>query len=240
MLYHRKPGKASPNRWHKYWFIVKDAFLEEVHSTFSTIHTTLEVEESPEIFERLNKLEDGFPKTLALDILCDPDVPIKAGLSKGVDNFPKLDLVILETCDEEVAQLKASLASMQKERDEALIKRDELAELCQKQRSERDGLLAAAQEAYEVYKSEVERLKRSNRELQVVNKDHEIYISVSQKMLKGYYDKVTGMEAQIKELHPLGEDYVVSLFEDLPEEEPADSEDASGSDSSEDEDGDES
>ncbi|GAA0163186.1 hypothetical protein LIER_39546 [Lithospermum erythrorhizon] len=33
--------------------------------------------------------------------------------------------------DEEVARLKASLASVQKERDEALVKRDELAELCQ-------------------------------------------------------------------------------------------------------------
>ncbi|GAA0163187.1 hypothetical protein LIER_39547 [Lithospermum erythrorhizon] len=110
-------------------------------------------------------------------------------------------------------------------------------------------------------------------------------------MLKGYYDKVTRKEAQIKELHPVmdtsverfklseeyrtllkgdtatllcnfcqkvsedypgisshftifviapGKDYVVSLFEDLPEEDPPYSEDAFGSDSSEDVDGDES
>ncbi|GAA0163185.1 hypothetical protein LIER_39545 [Lithospermum erythrorhizon] len=58
MLYHRKPGKANlSRRWHKYWFLVKDAFSDEVCTSFSTIHTTLEVEEFPEVAEGLKKLE---------------------------------------------------------------------------------------------------------------------------------------------------------------------------------------
>ncbi|GAA0157913.1 hypothetical protein LIER_15070 [Lithospermum erythrorhizon] len=92
MLYHGKPGKASPSRWHKYWFLVKDAFSDKVRTTFSTVHTTLEVEESPKVAVGLKNLEDGFPKTLSLDIFCDLDVLIKAGLSKSIDNFPQFDL----------------------------------------------------------------------------------------------------------------------------------------------------
>ncbi|GAA0146937.1 hypothetical protein LIER_06764 [Lithospermum erythrorhizon] len=53
----------------------------------------------------------------------------------------------------------------------------------------------------EIYKSVVERLKKTTRELQVVNEDHEIHITEAQKMLNEYYDKVCEMEAQIEELH---------------------------------------
>ncbi|GAA0157003.1 hypothetical protein LIER_38386 [Lithospermum erythrorhizon] len=73
MLYHGKPWKASPTRWHKYWFLTKDAFSDE----------------------GLKKLEEGFPQTLALDVFCDPDVIVKAGLSKGVNNFPNTVLATL-------------------------------------------------------------------------------------------------------------------------------------------------
>ncbi|GAA0140255.1 hypothetical protein LIER_01636 [Lithospermum erythrorhizon] len=189
--------------------------------------------------------------------------------------------------DDEVTRLKTALTSAEKERDEALSKRDELADLRQKQRSEREVILASARETSEIYKSEVERLKKTSRELQAVNEDHVIHMSKAQKMLKGYYDKSYGMEAQIEELHraldtsieklkqseeyrtllkcdtatllrnfcqklafdfpgmsshftnfvtPLGEDYMVSLFYELPEEEPADNDD-SVSDASEDETG---
>ncbi|GAA0162127.1 hypothetical protein LIER_18290 [Lithospermum erythrorhizon] len=74
----RVEGKCP--KWHKYWFLAKDAILDEVRTTFSTIHTTLEYEELPESIEGLKKLEDGFLETLALDIFCDPDVLVKAGL----------------------------------------------------------------------------------------------------------------------------------------------------------------
>ncbi|GAA0158801.1 hypothetical protein LIER_15737 [Lithospermum erythrorhizon] len=95
MLYHGKLGKASLSRWHKYWFLAKDAFSDEVCSSFSTVHTTLEYEESPELAEGLKRLEEGFPETLVLDIFCDSDVLVKAGLSKGIDNFPDIDLATL-------------------------------------------------------------------------------------------------------------------------------------------------
>ncbi|GAA0160654.1 hypothetical protein LIER_17161 [Lithospermum erythrorhizon] len=50
-MYHRKPGKANPTRWHKYWFLVKDAFSDEVRSSFSTVAITLEYEETLELAE---------------------------------------------------------------------------------------------------------------------------------------------------------------------------------------------
>ncbi|GAA0146936.1 hypothetical protein LIER_06763 [Lithospermum erythrorhizon] len=62
MLYHGKPGKASPSLWHKYRFLAKDAFSDEVHSSFSIVHTMLVYEESPELDEGLKKLEEGFLK----------------------------------------------------------------------------------------------------------------------------------------------------------------------------------
>ncbi|GAA0159942.1 hypothetical protein LIER_16611 [Lithospermum erythrorhizon] len=371
ILYHGKPGKASPSRWHKYWFLAKDAFSDKVHSSFSTVHTTLGYEESPELAEGLKRLEEGFPETLVLDIFCDPDVLIKAGLSKSIDNFPDINLATLliakdgkavvpnqvsylevilgtrllsemlapeapsssitstpvvgissqpmgleersspllntptpadqteinleilspepspfretslsanlphwtPTWDvtegssraaegiaswasqergfennhpffvdlpytlplglqvtqdtvskpttsaaevsyalslrlsdstqrgDEVTRLKTALVSVEKEKDEALSKRDELVDLCQKQHSEHKGLLASAREASKIYKNEVERLKETNRKLQAVNEDYEIHITEAQKMLKSYYDKVCGMEAQIEELH---------------------------------------
>ncbi|GAA0164271.1 hypothetical protein LIER_43675 [Lithospermum erythrorhizon] len=462
MLYHGKPGKASPNRWHKFWFLVKDAFSDEVRYYFCTVHTNLEYEESPELAEGLKKLEEGFPETLPMDVFCDLDFLIKVGLSKGVENFPDMDLVpsssgapahieetsqrpkgpkersspllstptpadqvavnlevlspkpsplrevppspdrfhrvpswnvteeslrvseglaswanqkrgfennhplfvdppytlpsgfhitqdsvakattslaaemlknymlrpsvlgVLRTpplnlfdCfsyhqvkavkavyalslrlsdsskrDDEVTRLKASLASTEKERDEALSKRDELANLYQKQCSERENLLADARETSEVYKTELERWEKHSRGLEAKIEDHQFHITEAQDMLKGYYDKVGSMEAEIGGLQmamgttveklkqseeyrnllkgdtttllrsfcekvvadspgisthftnfitTLGEDYVVSLFEELPEEEePAESEDTSESDSSEDEGGDES
>ncbi|GAA0144355.1 hypothetical protein LIER_35914 [Lithospermum erythrorhizon] len=109
-------------------------------------------------------------------------------------------------CDDEVARLKAALSSTEKERDEALSKRDELADLCQRQRLEHA-------------------------------------------LLRGFNDKVGTMEIEIEDLKKalgiashfttfvtaLGEDYVVSLFDELPEEEPAESEEDSDSGSGEDE-----
>ncbi|GAA0156605.1 hypothetical protein LIER_14060 [Lithospermum erythrorhizon] len=77
MLYHGKPGKASPTRWHKYWFLAKDAFSDE--------------------------LEDGFPNTLEMDVFCDPDVLINAGLSRGYDNFQGVDLANLLRAKEKKA-----------------------------------------------------------------------------------------------------------------------------------------
>ncbi|GAA0155368.1 hypothetical protein LIER_13115 [Lithospermum erythrorhizon] len=94
MLCHGKPGKASPTRWHKYWFLAKDAFSDEVRYSFSTVPTTLEYEETPELAEGLKKLEDGFHETITMDVFYDPDVLIKPGLSKGSDNFPGVELGI--------------------------------------------------------------------------------------------------------------------------------------------------
>ncbi|GAA0164799.1 hypothetical protein LIER_20349 [Lithospermum erythrorhizon] len=47
---------------------------------------------TPEVAMGLKKLEEGFLETLALDVFCDPDVLIKAGLSRGHDSFPDVDL----------------------------------------------------------------------------------------------------------------------------------------------------
>ncbi|GAA0160089.1 hypothetical protein LIER_16724 [Lithospermum erythrorhizon] len=38
---------------------------------------------TPELVVGLKKLEEGFPETLALDVFCDPDVFIKAGMSRA-------------------------------------------------------------------------------------------------------------------------------------------------------------
>ncbi|GAA0167519.1 hypothetical protein LIER_22437 [Lithospermum erythrorhizon] len=66
-------------------------------TTFSLLfplsHTTLEYEETPELAEGLKKLEDGFPKTIAIDLFYDPDFLIEARLSRGPDNFPGVELV---------------------------------------------------------------------------------------------------------------------------------------------------
>ncbi|GAA0146546.1 hypothetical protein LIER_06473 [Lithospermum erythrorhizon] len=95
MLYHGKPGKVSPTRWHKFWLLIKDAFSDEVRSTFSTDSTSLEYEKTPKVAVELKKLIDGFPETIAMDVFCDPDVLIKVGLSRGHDNFPGVDLATL-------------------------------------------------------------------------------------------------------------------------------------------------
>ncbi|GAA0138369.1 hypothetical protein LIER_00127 [Lithospermum erythrorhizon] len=328
-------------RWHKYWFLTKDVFSDEVRSSFSIIHTILEYEETSELAEGLKKLEGGFPQTLALDVFYDPDVLVKAGLSKGVNNFPNTDLdyprlylysnrlpcrrdveelhaeafgiggswnkplkplrsLLLppnqggrsslslrlndsSQCDDEVAHLKDALASTEKERDEALSQINELTDLCEKQRSDREKLLADARETSEVYKSEGERLKQHIRDLQGQVEDLTFDFTESQDTVRRFTNKCGDMEVKIVDLHraldnsiegfkcreeyrillkgdtatllrsfcpkvatnypgisfhftnfvtTLGEDYVVSLFEELLEEEPTDS---SECDASEDE-----
>ncbi|GAA0145988.1 hypothetical protein LIER_42890 [Lithospermum erythrorhizon] len=229
------PGQLGPFAWGTLTAF-QDTISDDVRSTFSTVHTTLGVEESPEVSEGLKKLEEILPPTLALDVFCDPDVLIKAGFSKLVDNFPQFELATLLKAkdgkavvphqvsyldvisgnrfidqmlvsqlassavapapveaiseqlmatevaytlslqlddsghrDEEITHLKASyekaLTSTRKERDEAFSKRDEMAELCQRQWSECENLLVGTREASEVYRTEVDRLKDSNREL---------------------------------------------------------------------------
>ncbi|GAA0146988.1 hypothetical protein LIER_06800 [Lithospermum erythrorhizon] len=92
MLYSEKPGKANPNRWHKYWFLTKDAFSDDVPCQFSIDYTALNPEESEETSAQFDKLVAGFPKPLPLKTFCNPDVVIKAGLCQGVDNFKELNL----------------------------------------------------------------------------------------------------------------------------------------------------
>ncbi|GAA0183630.1 hypothetical protein LIER_31008 [Lithospermum erythrorhizon] len=161
---------------------------------------------------------------------------------------------------DEVTRLKIALASPKKERDKALSKRDELADLCQKQHSEREGLLASAREASDIYKSKVKRLKKTTRELQAIEELHRSLDTSVEKfkrseeyrsLLKGdtatlfrnICQKVAadfpGISSHFTNcVKSLGEDCVVSLFDKLPEEEPP--HDDSGSDDSEDETGDES
>ncbi|GAA0155503.1 hypothetical protein LIER_13216 [Lithospermum erythrorhizon] len=74
LLYHGKPWKASPSRWHKYTFFGEGCLLGRRSSYL------------------LNRPRHDVRPTLALDIFCDPDVLIKAGLSKSFDNFPQFDL----------------------------------------------------------------------------------------------------------------------------------------------------
>ncbi|GAA0153416.1 hypothetical protein LIER_11660 [Lithospermum erythrorhizon] len=73
MLYPEKPGKVNPNRWHRYWFVSKDAFPDEVPSQFSVDYTALNPEASEETMVQLNKLVEGFPKPFPLKTFCDPD-----------------------------------------------------------------------------------------------------------------------------------------------------------------------
>ncbi|GAA0139782.1 hypothetical protein LIER_01262 [Lithospermum erythrorhizon] len=43
------------------------------------------------------KLRAGFPEALSQEVFCDRDVLIKAGLTKGVENFPKFTLMALRS-----------------------------------------------------------------------------------------------------------------------------------------------
>ncbi|GAA0175722.1 hypothetical protein LIER_41964 [Lithospermum erythrorhizon] len=92
----RAPGQLGPFAWGTLKTF-QDAFSDHVRSTFSTILITLGLEESPEVVEGSRKLDEGFPETFALHVFCDPDVLIKEGLSKGVDNFSQLDLALQAT-----------------------------------------------------------------------------------------------------------------------------------------------
>ncbi|GAA0175350.1 hypothetical protein LIER_28539 [Lithospermum erythrorhizon] len=193
--------------------------------------------------------------------------------------------------DEEVAHLKATLVSVEKERDNALSKKDELAPLCERQSSDRERLLADAREASELYKSEGERLKQQIRDLQTQVRDLQFDLNESRDDVREFTHKCGDMEVRIADLQralvksiegfkkseeyrillkgdtatllmsfcqkvatdfsgiyshftafvtAFGEDYVVSLFDELHEEEPVDSDDDSEISSSEDEAGDES
>ncbi|GAA0153550.1 hypothetical protein LIER_11762 [Lithospermum erythrorhizon] len=107
--------------------------------------------------------------------------------------------------------------------EEALSKRDELTELCQKQRSDRESLLADARKASE--SEEYRTLLKGD--------TMTLFHNFCQKVVADYLDISSHFTNFVT---TLGEDYVVSLFDNLPK----DSEDASGSDSREDEVGDES
>ncbi|GAA0171850.1 hypothetical protein LIER_25789 [Lithospermum erythrorhizon] len=78
MLYSEKPGKDNPNRWHRYWFLPKDAFSDEIPCQFSVDYRALNPKESEETTIQFNKLVMGFPTSLPLKTFCDPDVVIKA------------------------------------------------------------------------------------------------------------------------------------------------------------------
>ncbi|GAA0143207.1 hypothetical protein LIER_03946 [Lithospermum erythrorhizon] len=78
MLYTEKPGKANPSRWHRYWFLVQEAFSNEVPCQFSVDYTALNPEDSEETTAQFNNLVGGFPHALPLRTFCDPDVVIKS------------------------------------------------------------------------------------------------------------------------------------------------------------------
>ncbi|GAA0175903.1 hypothetical protein LIER_28995 [Lithospermum erythrorhizon] len=92
MLYSEKPGTESPARWHRYWFLVKDAFFYDIPHQFSMDYTTLDPEDSEVTTVEFQMLVDGFRKALPLKTFCDPDVVIKVGLYKGANNFPSMTL----------------------------------------------------------------------------------------------------------------------------------------------------
>ncbi|GAA0184387.1 hypothetical protein LIER_31675 [Lithospermum erythrorhizon] len=48
-----------------------DTFSDDVRQTFSFVHTSLGLEESPEVSEGLKKLDERFPKALPLDVFCE-------------------------------------------------------------------------------------------------------------------------------------------------------------------------
>ncbi|GAA0145389.1 hypothetical protein LIER_05594 [Lithospermum erythrorhizon] len=92
MLYSEKSGKASPIRWHKYRFMAKDTFSDNVPHKFFVNYTTLEAEDSEVTMTKFQKLVNCFPKPLPLKRFCDPDVVIKAGMCKRPNNFPNMSL----------------------------------------------------------------------------------------------------------------------------------------------------
>ncbi|GAA0156737.1 hypothetical protein LIER_38334 [Lithospermum erythrorhizon] len=59
MLYSEKPGKASPTRWHKYFFFATNAFSDDVPHEFCTDYTTLDFEESDALDSEFEKLVEG-------------------------------------------------------------------------------------------------------------------------------------------------------------------------------------
>ncbi|GAA0139901.1 hypothetical protein LIER_01360 [Lithospermum erythrorhizon] len=146
-----------------------------------------------------------------------------------------------QQANEEVARLKADLVSMEKERDEALSKRDEVMTLCEKQRSDRERLLADAKEASEVYKNEGARLRQQIRNLQgQASRRARTFVTCSKVIqplsldlsVRGWRRTFLALPLTLMPLSLL--ECVVSLFDEFPEEEPVESDDSDSS--SEDED----
>ncbi|GAA0142554.1 hypothetical protein LIER_42731 [Lithospermum erythrorhizon] len=61
-------------------------------------NSTLHSENSIKTQSKVEKLRVGFPVTLPHEVFYDRDVLIKAGLTKGADNFPKFTLLALLSC----------------------------------------------------------------------------------------------------------------------------------------------
>ncbi|GAA0146637.1 hypothetical protein LIER_06543 [Lithospermum erythrorhizon] len=103
MLYSEKPGKVSRTRWHRYMFLVKGAFSDNVPHQFRMDYTTLEFEEFGALEAEFQKLIDGFPQPLPLKTFCDPDVVIKVGMCQGPNRFPDMTVGDFLLCKLETA-----------------------------------------------------------------------------------------------------------------------------------------
>ncbi|GAA0138490.1 hypothetical protein LIER_00229 [Lithospermum erythrorhizon] len=68
---------------------------EDVRAYWSMANSTLHAENSAKTQGEIDKFRAGFPEALPHEVFCDRDVLIKAGLTKGADNFPKFTLLAL-------------------------------------------------------------------------------------------------------------------------------------------------
>ncbi|GAA0147088.1 hypothetical protein LIER_06875 [Lithospermum erythrorhizon] len=91
-LYTKKVDKFEPNHWFRLWFLAKGGFRENVRAHWSMANSIVHAENSAKT-QGIDKWRDGFPEALPYKVFCDRVVLIKAGLTKGADNFPKFTLL---------------------------------------------------------------------------------------------------------------------------------------------------
>ncbi|GAA0170006.1 hypothetical protein LIER_24367 [Lithospermum erythrorhizon] len=94
-LYTKKVDEVESSRWFNLWFLARGGFSDEVRAHWSLANTTLASEDYAKTQAEVEKLREGFPNALPHEVFCDRDVLIKARLTKGVDNFPRVTLLNL-------------------------------------------------------------------------------------------------------------------------------------------------
>ncbi|GAA0158125.1 hypothetical protein LIER_15230 [Lithospermum erythrorhizon] len=193
MLDTEKPGKANPTRWHRYWFLVKDAFSDDVPHHFSMDYTALNPEDFEETTIEFQKLVDGFARALPL---------IKASLCKGANNFPNMTLcndppqVVHPGASEAAYAMFLQWSEAEKDKEEFERQKSSFGESLRMMREERDLALV---EKEKVAQTEYFELLKGNTATLVHGFCHDVSID--------FPDTSSHFKMYVTDL---GEDYVTS------------------------------